>query len=125
MIDFENKNSTPKVDNAEKCGGTSKYVDDLVMDGMLYAKTLRSSFAHAKIKSIALPPLPKGYYFIDHHDIVKENVVNMIFSDWPVFAKDEVNYLGDPIGLVVGEDKAIVDDILAHIEVECSNGELI
>lgn len=118
MPEFSNKTSTPKIDNPEKCAGTAKYVDDIVMDGMLFAKALRSSFAHAKILSISLPEIPRGYYYIDRRDIVKENVVNMIFSDWPVFANEEVNYLGEPIGLVIGEDKAIIDKILSEIKVE-------
>ncbi len=116
MIDFQN--STPKVDHEDKCSGKALYVSDIQMDGMLYAKTLRSTVAKAKIKNIALPELPEGYYVVDHHDILKENYVKMIFTDWPVFAKDRINYIGEPILLVVGPDKALIDELLSKIKVD-------
>ena len=116
MIDF--KTSTPKVDHEDKCSGKALYVSDIQMDGLLYAKTLRSSVAKAKIKKVNLPDLPEGYYVVDHHDILKENYVKMVFKDWPVFAVDQVNYIGEPILLVVGPDKIVIDEILSKIKVD-------
>ncbi|MCX5775297.1 MAG: xanthine dehydrogenase family protein molybdopterin-binding subunit [Firmicutes bacterium] len=110
--------STPKVDNEEKCSGKSVYVSDIQMEGMLFAKTIRSTVTKAKIAGISFPVLPQGYTIVDHKDIVKENIVNMIFSDWPVFATDHVNYIGEPILLVVGPDKKVLDDLALQIKVE-------
>ena len=42
----------PKVDAWAKVVGETKYADDLFLPRMAYAKLLRSSHAHARIKSI-------------------------------------------------------------------------
>ncbi|MFA5236009.1 MAG: xanthine dehydrogenase family protein molybdopterin-binding subunit [Bacilli bacterium] len=115
---FDPNKSSRKVDHDEKCSGTAQYVSDIHMDGMHYARTLRSSKAHAKIKSIHLPKLPSDYAVVDHHDILAENYVRMIFTDWPVFTRDTVNYIGEPILLVVGPDPREVNRLLSLIEIE-------
>lgn len=109
--------STPKVDFPIKFSGEAKFTDDIVFDDALNAKTLRATIAKGKIKSITLPKLPKGYYYFDKND-VKENVVNIIFSDWPVFVGEKVNYLGEGIGIFVGKDLAVLDQLIAETKVE-------
>jgi CO/xanthine dehydrogenase Mo-binding subunit len=109
--------SIPKRDNEDKMKGTALYTDDYHMDGLLYARTLRSVVARGVIESIEMPKLPKGYTVVSKEDIVKENVVNMIFHDWPVFAGKEVNYIGEPILLLVGPDKSVIRDILKKTKV--------
>ncbi len=110
--------SVKKVDFPEKISGKAKYADDFVFPDMQYAKTVRSTIPCGKIKKITVPKLPDGYYWISAKDIVKENVVNIIFSDWPVFADGRVNYCGEAIGIFVGEDKAILDKLCEEIKVE-------
>ena len=97
--------SVKKVDNEEKMAGLAIFTGDIRMDDAYFAIQVRSEKAHAKLKGIDVPKLPKNYYFISAKDIVKENVVNIILSDWPVFAEKKVNYIGESIGLIVGPDK--------------------
>ncbi len=108
--------SIPKADNPEKLSGKALYVSDIEMPGLYYAKTLRSTHPEAKIQVIK-PELPEDYYIIDYHDLPQKNVVKMIFDDWKIFADDEVNYIGEPILLVIGKDKVIIDHILKEIKV--------
>lgn len=110
--------STPKVDFIDKARGAAKFTDDISFPDMLFAKTVRSTVACGKIKNIKVPVLPEGYYWISAKDIVKENVVNIIFSDWPVFADKRVNYIGESIGLFVGKDKAVLDKLCEEIVIE-------
>lgn len=110
--------SIPKQDTAGKTSGEALYISDIKIDGMLHAKTLRSSRARALIKEIKIPNLPEGYHIVDYKDIPGRNFVKIIFEDMPVFAEKTVNYIGEPILLVVGEDKTIVLDILNSIKVE-------
>ena len=107
-----------KVDSVEKATGKARYIDDLRPDGVLYAKTLRSPIAKGKITGRRYPILPEGYFIIDHEDVPGGNVVKVIFEDWPIFAIDEVNHIGEPILLVVGEDKATVQELLEAIEID-------
>lgn len=119
MLKFESKykTSTPKVDQDIKVRGEAKFTDDIVMPGMLYAKTVRSQIAKGKILKIEKPSLPEGYYWIDHNDINGENVVNIIFSDWPVFAAENVNYIGEAIALIVGPNKGVIDSLISQVKI--------
>lgn len=120
MLEYKTKykTSTKKVDQEIKVKGEARFTDDIVMPGMLYAKTLRSSIAKGKILEVKIPKLPEGYFYIDHKDIKGENVVNIIFSDWPVFAAENVNYIGESIGLFVGPDKGVLDELVANTSVK-------
>ena len=116
MVDISK--TIKKVDADEKSIGKAKYISDIKMDGMLYAKTVRSEHSKAKIIGRKYPVLPEGYYIIDYKDIPGINFVKIIFEDMPVFAVDEVNYYLEPIALVIGEDKQVVLDLLSKIEIE-------
>ena len=122
---FDPKKSTPKIDHEEKCSGQAKYVSDIYFDNMLFAKTVRSSIVKGKILDIFVPELPEDYYIVDHRDVVKENYVKMVFKDWPVFTVDTVNYIGEPIMLVVGPDKQVIDEIISQIKITYQDEEPI
>lgn len=109
--------SINKVDNKEKIAGEAKYINDISYEGMLYAKTLRSTKSKAKIIEIKKPEMPKGYYIVDYMDIPGRNFVKIIFEDMPVFAEKCVNYYGEPILLIVGPDKQIINQLIKEIEV--------
>jgi len=110
--------SVNKVDNDEKVSGRALYVNDFLDKDYLYAKTIRSKHAKAVIKSITKPKLPKGYYYVDYHDIPGKNFVKIITEDMPVFVESEINYYGEPIMLVVGPDNNVIKKIEAEIVVE-------
>lgn len=106
-----------RVDAQEKTGGYASYIADMRFDGMLYAKTLRSTRPRAEIASIDIPKLPKGYSLIDRHDVPGKNRVKMILDDQPFFAEGVVNYIGEPILLVVGPERETISGILSDIKV--------
>ena len=112
------KTSTPKVDFLPKVRGEAKFTDDISFPDMLFAVTLRSTCSRGKIKSVKLPKLPEGYYYFDAKDIPGENVVNIIFSDWPVFADGRVNFIGESIGIFVGNNKEILENLRDSTVVE-------
>lgn len=112
------KSSTPKVDFLPKVRGEAKFTDDISFPDMLFAVTLRSTCSRGKIKSVKLPELPEGYYYFDAKDIPGENVVNIIFSDWPVFADGRVNFIGESIGIFVGNNKEILENLRDSTVVE-------
>lgn len=110
--------SVVRQDAESKIGGTAKYIGDYKLDGMLYAKTLRSTEVRARILKIEYPALPEGYYIVDKNDIPGKNRVKIVVYDEPFFAEDIVNYYGEPIALIVGPDKNIIEDILYKIKVK-------
>lgn len=110
--------SIKRVDAKSKISGDEKYTCDVKFKDMLYAKTLRSREVRAKIKSIKYPNLIEGYYIVDKNDVPKLNRVKILKYDMPIFADGVVNYLGEPIAIVVGKDKKVIEDIISNIEVE-------
>lgn len=106
-----------RIDVDGKICGTTKYLADMEFKGALYAKTLRSEKARAKVLSIDLPEMPEGYFIVDKDDIPGRNKVRMIFYDQPFFAEDTVNYIGEPILLVVGSEKEKVEELTSKIKV--------
>ena len=109
--------ATDRPDAPDKIGGTAAYVADLSFEGMLHARTLRSSRSHARITSIEFPDLPHGCFIVDRHDVPGVNRVRMITDDQPFFAEELVRYIGEPILLVVGPDRERIDETLGKIRV--------
>ena len=110
--------SIPKLDSVPKAFGNERYVNDIRYENALYAKTLRSPHAKARIVRRRYPELPAGYHIIDHTHVPGENVVNIIADDQPVFAADRVTYYQEPILLVIGPDKRVVLKLMKDIHIE-------
>lgn len=104
-----------KKDHETKITGRALYVDDHVIDGMLYGRLLRSAKARARISAIHLPGLPEGYFVVDRNDITGANQVHIVQDDTPVYAADTVEYVGDPILMVVGPELTEVERIRNEI----------
>ncbi|SDH96707.1 xanthine dehydrogenase family protein molybdopterin-binding subunit [Desulfosporosinus hippei] len=106
-----------KKDHDAKMSGRALYVDDHVLDDMLWGRLLHSAKAKARITSILLPQLPEGYYVVDKNDVPGINQVHIVQDDTPVFVEDTVEYVGDPILMVVGPELKQVERILKEIVV--------
>lgn len=111
-------NSVIKKDHAQKMSGRSLYVADYSTVDVLFGKLLHSPKAKARIVSIHVPPLPEGYYVVDKNDVPGDNNVQIVMDDTPVFARETVEYIGDPILMVVGPDEKEVERILSEIAVQ-------
>ncbi|WP_101696254.1 xanthine dehydrogenase family protein molybdopterin-binding subunit [Clostridium minihomine] len=109
--------SVVKKDHEPKMSGRSVYVGDYSDDGVLVGKLLRSKLAKAKLLKVELPVLPEGYFYVDKSDVPGDNNVNVVLDDTPVFARDTVEYIGEPIGMVVGPDEKVLNRILSEIQV--------
>jgi CO/xanthine dehydrogenase Mo-binding subunit len=107
-----------RFDFDEKISGRARYCADVHHDGMLYARTLRSTRARARILSIHIPTLPEGYCTVDAADIPGRNVVPIVYDDQPFLARNLVNYIGEPILLVVGPDKGTILDLIGRIRID-------
>lgn len=112
------RKSVIKADHKIKVDGSAKYIADIKFKDCLYAKTLRSEKAKAVIKSIIVPEMKEGYYIVEGKDVPGLNKVKIIENDMPVFSDKDVNYVGEPILLVIGPDLEEVLKILNDIKVE-------
>ena len=109
--------SVKRVDHAQKANGSAMYVCDYPVGGMLFGRILRSNIAKGLVLNIKLPELPEGYFFVDENDVPGFNEVHMIQDDTPVFTK-RVEFIGDPVGMLVGCDELEVGRLLGKIEIE-------
>lgn len=112
--------------------GHGQYVDDMHMHGMLHAAFLRSSHAHALIRSIdtsaakALAGVHGVFTQADlGPDYANKNMsqlypmpaIKQDFTQFPL-ASGEVCYVGETVAVVVAESRAIAEDALALIYVD-------
>jgi len=110
--------------------GRGRYVDDMVVPGMLYMAVVRSPEAHAKIVSIDAEaarsyPGVHGVFTGEDLDIasglpmawVPPGVEIKTPEHWPL-AKGEVKYVGQGVAIVLGDDKYRVIDAAEQVFVE-------
>lgn len=101
--------SVMKKDHAPKVSGRSVYVSDYPPEGVLCGKMLRSTVARARILDVDAPPLPDGYFYVDARDVPEENAVEIVLYDTPVFCRETVEYIGEPIAMLCGPDEKTVE----------------
>ncbi|MDR2570101.1 MAG: xanthine dehydrogenase family protein molybdopterin-binding subunit, partial [Oscillospiraceae bacterium] len=109
--------SITKIDHIAKANGSAIYVCDYPVEGMLFGRVLRSTIAKGVVRNVRLPRLPDGYFFTDEKDVPGINEVHMIQDDTPVFTNN-VEFIGEPIGMLVGCNEKEVNKLLGMIEVE-------
>ncbi|MEE8468761.1 MAG: hypothetical protein V3T22_09910, partial [Planctomycetota bacterium] len=112
-----------KVDGLAKATGDALYTDDLVLPGMLHARTLRSPHAHARILSIdtsGAQGLEGVHAVITGADLPTRYGVIPWTPDETALAVDRVRFVGDEVAAVaaVDEDTAIAALELIDVEYE-------
>ena len=110
--------NVPRVDGIEKVTGAAKFVGDIVIPGMLQGKILRSTYPHARIRSIdtaQAEALPGVVAVLTEADI---GDLNAIYNGRPVIAMKKVRYVGEPVAAVAAEDLQTAEEALSLIQVD-------
>src|SRR5437867_3068249 len=97
--------SLPRKEGLAKVTGASRYVDDLVLPGMLYGRTIRSSIPCGEIASIRYDFDRAGFTIVDYRDIPGRNIIALIEDDQPCLAEREVRHVAEPIVLLAHADR--------------------
>jgi len=100
--------------------GQTKFVDDLTLPGMLYAKIKRAGVASARILRIdtsAAEAMPGVMAVVTGRDI-PVNSFGPTFQDQPVLAADIVRHAGDGVAAVAAVTEQIAAAALEKIVVE-------
>ena len=110
--------------------GRGIFVDDLNPPDLLHAVVLRSSLAHARIRSIDTSDAMAmaGVHAVITADDIGPSVPHIPFRlapfvefeayRQPVIAFDKVRYVGEPIAVVIADERAIAEDALEGIHVD-------
>lgn len=108
----------PRIDGPIKVTGAAEYVQDMVMNGMLYARMLVSPHAHAKIISIDTSEAEK---MDGVHAVVTGKELNykvgLYMIDKDILAKDVVRYHGEPVAAVAAESEWLAEKAILAIKV--------
>jgi carbon-monoxide dehydrogenase large subunit len=108
--------------------GLGRFADDVNRAGQLYARVVRSSLAHARIRAIDVRPaaLPGVLAVVVGADLatVPPIPIRLPRGDeppghlQPVLAVDEARYVGEPVAVVVAEDPYLAEDAAERVDVE-------
>ncbi len=108
-------------DTLLKVMGKQKYASDYYSDDFLWAGVKRSSYPHAVVKNIDYTQALKVagvYKILTHKDIKGSNRHGIARKDQEVLVETKVRYVGDPIALVLAENKEALKEAISLIKVE-------
>ncbi|MFE7390254.1 xanthine dehydrogenase family protein molybdopterin-binding subunit [Streptomyces sp. NPDC057582] len=130
--------SVPRVEDDRLLRGNGRYVDDIALPGAVEAAFLRSPHAHARIESVdvtaalAAPGVVAVWTGDDVADLpamlnkeelrtppglaeLLDPVVRM--TPMPLLAREKVLYVGQPVAVVLAENRYLAEDALELVEV--------
>jgi CO/xanthine dehydrogenase Mo-binding subunit len=96
----------PRPDAAAKVAGSTRYVADLALPGMLHAAVATSSVAHGRLLGIELAPartVPGVVAVLAAADVPGSNSIGVIFGDQPLLVAERVRMVGDRLAIVAAE----------------------
>lgn len=99
----------PRADAYEKVTGETKFAADYYGGDLVWAGAKRAGIPHARVKRIDISRargLPGVLGVLTHEDVAGMNRQGVIKRDQPVLVDDKVRHCGDPVALVLAEDKA-------------------
>jgi carbon-monoxide dehydrogenase large subunit len=117
--------------------GEGKFVDDITLPRMCYASFVRSPYAHASVRSIDASKAiqMRGVIAVlTANDLVGEKLKAIPTAAQPPgtklplrypLAADEVNYVGEPVAVVIAEDRYAAKDASDLVEVEYDPSESV
>lgn len=120
----------PRIEDPRLLTGRSRYLDDVVLPGMLEAAVLRSTHAHARVVAIDVSAAlahPGVHAVLTGADVARQcapqPVLHQVlpgqrFTDRYALATDRVRYVGEPVVAVAADDRYVAEDALGLIEVE-------
>jgi CO/xanthine dehydrogenase Mo-binding subunit len=112
--------SLPRVEGHDKLTGRALYLDDLVVEGVLHGRTVRSTIPHGIVRRVELDPAFdwSGMVIADHRDIPGDNVVALIEEDQPLLVEQEIRHADEPILLLAHERAERVEAATRAVRVE-------
>jgi carbon-monoxide dehydrogenase large subunit len=118
----------PRKEDVRLLTGRGTFVDDVVLAGMLHVAFVRSPIARGRIRSIdiaAARDLPGVHAVLTANDIdhLNAKLLSFFFTaamsvPVPLLSRDSVAYVGDPVAMVVAEDRYVAEDAAGLVTVD-------
>ena len=112
-----------RVEDARLLLGCGSFLADLRLPGALQAVFVRSPIAHGLIRSIEAVQVP-GATVLTGHDLPHEALTDLLpiegllKTPQPALAPERVRFVGEPIALVLAEDRYLAEDAAEVVAVE-------
>ena len=124
--------SSAKLEHAALIRGQGCYVDDIKLPGLLQAVFLRSPVAHGRIvradasAALGIPGVHAVFFYQDLRTLLQADRIPMAMPskalrfdvDPYVLSHGEVHHVGEPIAIIVADNRHLAEDAAAQIELE-------
>src|SRR5204863_1253716 len=104
--------------------GRGEFVSDIRLPGTMEVVFLRSPRAHARIRSIEIPPEHRGHVFTAA-DLPRLQPIRVVTQaagakspPWPPLATDKVRYVGEAIAACIAPTRGEAEDLANSLAVE-------
>ncbi|MCS7171819.1 MAG: xanthine dehydrogenase family protein molybdopterin-binding subunit [Armatimonadetes bacterium] len=110
--------------------GEARYLDDLILPGMLHMVVVRSPLAHGVLRAVRVDrargmpgvvavvtaeDLPPGLQGVPPAPVEGAEVA---MAPHPLLARGRVHYVGEPVAVVVAQSRAAAQDAAAEVDLE-------
>lgn len=112
--------SVPRKEGRDKATGRAQYIDDIVLPGMLYGATVRSSCPRGKIRNIAFAGdiAWDEFVIVSAKDIPGKNCIALITDDQPCLADSVVNHPEEPILLLAHANRHLLPKAVEAVTID-------
>lgn len=112
---------SPRVDAYDKVAGRTKFAADHYGDNVLWVAVKRAGVPHARLGEIhttRAASLPGVFKILTHKDVQGTNRQGVVRRDQPVLVDDKIRHCGDPVALIIANNREAVAQAAALIDVE-------
>lgn len=118
-------------EDARHLHGRGQFAGDIRLPGMRDVAFLRSPVAHALITRQSKPQGYKKLVFF-HSDLAnvapittRSSIPGYKVSDYPALASGRVRFVGEPVAMCIGNNRAAAEDLCELVEIEYDEIEVI
>lgn len=87
-------------------------------EGQQYAVIVRAPVPSGIVSAVHLPPLPEGYAFYGAAQLPAQKTIDIFEHSLPLFAADEINYKGQAVGILTGDNEAALEALRKDVTIE-------
>jgi CO/xanthine dehydrogenase Mo-binding subunit len=112
--------AVPRKEGRDKVTGAARYIDDMILPGMLFGATVRSQIPRGKIRKIIFNSAIKWDEFtvVSAKDIPGKNCIALIGDDQPCLAHEFINHPEEPILLLAHPDHHLLRKAVESVAIE-------
>ena len=113
--------SVPRFDALSKVRGAEKYAADCYEPDMLWAGASRAGVAHGRILAVHTSDaesVPGVFRVLTRKDVPGTNRQGIVHKDQPVLAGEKIRHCGEPVALVLAENRKALKQALSRIRLD-------